>query len=219
MGLGTACRSPRNDRVRQRGAGCRGGPGADPVRNRRGLPGGHDAGRLLEHRGAVRDRSADRRPGELRQQVPRRGGRLHGNRPRRDLRRRRGNGRPLPAVPAHTPGPGAQLARGRDRGGNPRHPRRAAAGARPQSRPAGDPRQRLRHLPGGDPGRHGEDERTRGRPADRGSGDRVARERRPRPQPHRCRPRPTRTRSRGLAARPQPDRCLACACQASGRWP
>ena len=77
--------------------------------------------------------------------------------------------RRLPAVSAHTRGADAHLARGRDRGGNARHPRRATAGARPQCRPAGDPRQRLRRLSGGNPRRHGEDERTRRRPADRGS--------------------------------------------------
>ena len=43
----------------------------------------------------------DLRRGELRQQVPGRGGRVHGHRPRRDLRRRGGDRGRLPAVCAH----------------------------------------------------------------------------------------------------------------------
>ena len=95
----------------------------NPVRTHRGLPRSHDAGRVLEHRSPLRDRPAERRPGELRQQVPGRGSGLHGDHPRRDLRRRSGDRRPLPAVSAHTQGSGAHLARGRDRRGNARHPR------------------------------------------------------------------------------------------------
>jgi hypothetical protein len=59
--------------------------GCDPPAERRVRFG--DAGRRLEQRGAAGDRAAVGRAGELRQQVPRRGGRVHGHRPRRDLRR------------------------------------------------------------------------------------------------------------------------------------
>ncbi len=52
---------------------------------------------------------------------------------------------------AHSSGSGAHLAPGRDRGGNARHPRRSAAGARPRCGSAGDSRWRLCRLSGGDP--------------------------------------------------------------------
>ena len=115
---------------------------------RRELPCGDDARRLLEHRGPVRDRSGRARRGlrrgELRQQVPGRGGGLHGHRPRRHLRRGGGDRRRLPAVRADASGAAGHLARGRGRDRCLRHAHRSAAAARPEPSAAGDPRRRLR---------------------------------------------------------------------------
>ena len=65
--------------------------------------------RVLEYRGPVCDRPGrpgrGLRLGELRQQVPGRGRRLHGHRPRRHLRRRSRDRRRLPAVRAPPPAP------------------------------------------------------------------------------------------------------------------
>ena len=93
--------SPGNRRFRRCRAECRRHAAGHAVCARQCISRGDDAGRLLEHRGPLRDRPADRRPGELRQQVPRRGGGLHGHRPRRDLRRGGGDRGRLPAVSAH----------------------------------------------------------------------------------------------------------------------
>ena len=68
---------------------------ADAVRTCCGDARRDDTGRLLEHRGPVRDRPSrprrSLRARELRQQVPGRGGRVHGHRPRSHLRRRGGD--------------------------------------------------------------------------------------------------------------------------------
>ena len=140
-----------------------------PVRAGGELPCRDDAGRLLEHRGPVRDRPG--RPGrglrrrELRQQVPGRGRRLHGHRPRRHLRRgggdraaATGRTRPTPRAPADTSPEAAIATAAYDTLDRP------AAAARRQP---DDPRRRLRRLPGRHPGRHGEggrDRRRRSRP-------------------------------------------------------
>ena len=114
-------RSPGGGRVRRRRAGAGDDPPHDAVRAGGAVPGREDTGRVLEHRGPVRDRPG--RPGrhlrfgELRQQVPGRGGRLHGHRPRRDLRRGGGDRGRLPAVRGHA------------------HARRRTPRLRPRSRP------------------------------------------------------------------------------------
>jgi len=86
--IGPSRRAPGGGRVRRRRARCR-RTAADAVRARRQVPCRDDTGRLLEHGGPVRDRPGrpwrHLRSGELRQQVPRRGGRVHGHRPRRDV--------------------------------------------------------------------------------------------------------------------------------------
>ncbi len=108
---------------------------ADAVRTCCGDARRDDTGRLLEHRGPVRDRPSrprrSLRARELRQQVPGRGGRVHGHRPRRHLRRRGGDRGWLQSPMRPTPTrAGEHLACGRDRDRRVRHARRPAADAR-----------------------------------------------------------------------------------------
>ena len=174
-----------------------------PVRAGSRLPCRDDAGRLLEHGGPVRDRPGrpgrQLRFGELRQQVPGRGGRVHGHRPRRHLRRRGGDRGRLSAVRDRAQRAGC-LPRGGDRDRDARHARRPAR-ARPEPRPAGDSRRRLRRVHERDRGRPGEGERHRSRSESGRSRARPARKRRPGEEPDRRRPRPARARPGRVATR------------------
>ena len=118
---------------------------------------GGRAGHPLEQRGPAGHRPARTerrlRHGELRQQVPRRRGGLHGHRPRRDLRRGAGDRRRLRAVCDRHRGAARHVGGRRGGDGGAPHPDRAATGARADARAAGRPRRALRRLPGRDSGR------------------------------------------------------------------
>ena len=151
---GSYARAPECDVQHRTGGGCRGGGPAC------------GASCLLEQRGPACYRPLRPwrriRHRELREQVPRRGGDLHGHRPRSDLRHRAGVRGWLPALcdqphrPARRVGPG-----GHRNGGTP-HARRYAARAWFDARPTGDSRWALRQLPRRHPRRrHVEDGRDR----------------------------------------------------------
>ena len=190
---GTSRRPGRRDPVRRRRPWC-GRTAADAVRTCCGDARRDDTGRLLEHRGPVRDRPSrprrSLRARELRHQVPGRGGRVHGHRPRSHLRRRGGDrGRLRPYAITLT----APAASSRRRRAIATAAYETLVGLQPTlrlERAAGDPQRRLHGIHGRRPRRRRQERRGRGRGAGRTGRARQARKRRPGAEPDRRRPEP-----------------------------